>query len=249
MVHLKTIQASAFRTVFEVLKDIINDVNLIFRPEGLTIVTLDTARVTLVHLFMPAENFEEYHCVQEQTAGLNVSNTYKLLKSVTNTDTLTMKIDDTYLLRIHIENSAKKSSTSFDFKLLDINDDMLSVPEIEMNILTTIPSIDFQRITRDMNNLANDIRITRTLDTLELECEGGFASQKTVIECVEPGGSKSLGNIFSLKYINMFTRATSLCASVQLLQHDNDENMPIVFRYTVANLGELKFYLAPKVDS
>jgi proliferating cell nuclear antigen len=249
MVHLKTIQASAFRTVFEVLKDIINDVNLIFRPEGLTIVTLDTARVTLVHLFMPAENFEEYHCDHEQTAGLNVSNTYKLLKSVTNTDTLTMKIDDTYLLRIHIENSAKKSSTSFDFKLLDINDDMLSVPEIEMNILTTIPSIDFQRITRDMNNLANDIRITRTLDTLELECEGGFASQKTVIECVEPGGSKSLGNIFSLKYINMFTRATSLCASVQLLQHDNDENMPIVFRYTVANLGELKFYLAPKVDS
>jgi proliferating cell nuclear antigen len=249
MVHLKTIQASAFRTVFEVLKDIINDVNLIFRPEGLTIVTLDTARVTLVHLFMPAENFEEYHCDHEQTAGLNVSNTYKLLKSVTNTDTLTMKIDDTYLLRIHIENSAKKSSTSFDFKLLDINDDMLSVPEIEMNILTTIPSIDFQRITRDMNNLANDIRITRTLDTLELECEGGFASQKTVIECVEPGGSKSLGNIFSLKYINMFTRATSLCASVQLLQHDDDENMPIVFRYTVANLGELKFYLAPKVDS
>jgi proliferating cell nuclear antigen len=126
---------------------------------------------------------------------------------------------------------------------------MLSVPEIEMNIMTTIPSIDFQRITRDMNNLANDIRITRTSDTLELECEGGFASQKTVIECVEPGGSKSLGNIFSLKYINMFTRATSLCASVQLLQHDDDENMPIVFRYTVANLGELKFYLAPKVDS
>jgi len=249
MVRLKTIQASAFRTVFEVLKDIINDVNLIFRPEGLTIVTLDTARVTLVHLFMPAENFEEYHCDQEQTAGLNVSNTYKLLKSVTNTDTLTMNIDDTYLLRIHIENSSKKSSTSFDFKLLDINDDMLSIPEIDMNILTTVPSIDFQRITRDMNNLANDIRITRTLNTLELECEGGFASQKTVIECVEPGSAKSLGNIFSLKYINMFTRATSLCASVQLLQHEDDENMPIVFRYTVANLGELKFYLAPKVDS
>ena len=58
MVRLKTIQASAFRTVFEVLKDIINDVNLVFRPEGLMVVTLDTARVTLVHLVMPAENFE-----------------------------------------------------------------------------------------------------------------------------------------------------------------------------------------------
>lgn len=248
MVRLKTIQASAFRTVFEVLKDIINDVNLVFRPEGLMVVTLDTARVTLVHLVMPAENFEEYHCDHEHTAGLNVANTYKLLKSVTNTDTLSMSIDDSYLLHIQIENAAKKSSTSFNFKLLDINDDELSVPEIEMNVLTTIPSIDFQRVTRDMNNLAQDIRITRKKHTLELECEGGFASQKTVIECVEPGRDKPLGNLFSLKYINMFTRATSLCSSVQLMQHDEDENMPIVFRYTVANLGELKFYLAPKVD-
>ena len=169
MVRLKTIQASAFRTVFEVLKDIINDVNLVFRPEGLIVVTLDTARVTLVHLVMPAENFEEYHCEGEHTAGLNVSNTYKLLKSVTNTDTLSMSIDDSYLLHIHIENAAKKSSTSFEFKLLDINDDMLSVPEIDMNVLTTIPSVDFQRVTRDMNNLAQDIRITRKKNTLELE--------------------------------------------------------------------------------
>jgi proliferating cell nuclear antigen len=117
-----------------------------------------------------------------------------------------------------------------------------------MNVLTTIPSVDFQRVTRDMNNLAQDIRITRKKNTLELECEGGFANQKTVIECVEPGKDKALGNVFSLKYINMFTRATSLCSSVQLMQHDDDDNMPIVFRYTVANLGELKFYLAPKVD-
>ena len=248
MVRLKTIQASAFRTVFEVLKDIINDVNLVFRPEGLIVVTLDTARVTLVHLVMPAENFEEYHCEGEHTAGLNVSNTYKLLKSVSNTDTLSMAIDDSYLLHIHIENSAKKSSTSFEFKLLDINDDMLSVPEIEMNVLTTIPSVDFQRVTRDMNNLAQDIRITRKKKTLELECEGGFANQKTILECVEPGKDKALGNVFSLKYINMFTRATSLCSSVQLMQHDDDDNMPIVFRYTVANLGELKFYLAPKAE-
>jgi proliferating cell nuclear antigen len=248
MVRLKTIQANAFRTVFEVLKDIINDVNIVFRPEGIIVVTLDTARVTLVHLVMPAENFEEYYCESEYTAGLNISNTYKLLKSVTNTDTLSMSIDDSYLLHIHVENTAKKTSTSFEFKLLDINDDMLSVPEIDMNILTTIPSIDFQRVTRDMGNLSQEIRITRKKHTIELECEGGFANQKTVIECVEPGADKALGNIFSLKYINMFTRATSLCASVQLMQHGEDENMPIVFRYTVANLGELKFYLAPKVE-
>jgi proliferating cell nuclear antigen len=36
-----------------------------------------------------------------------------------------------------------------------------------------------------------------------------------------------------------------MCSSVQLMQ---DVDMPIVFRYTIANLGDLKFYLAPKVE-
>lgn len=32
--YLQTIQASALRTIFEVLKDIVNDVNVYFTPEG-----------------------------------------------------------------------------------------------------------------------------------------------------------------------------------------------------------------------
>jgi proliferating cell nuclear antigen len=246
MVHLKTIQANAFRTVFEVLKDIVNDINLVFRPDGILVVTLDTARVTLIYLFMSSDNFEEYTCSKECIAGLNVSNMYKLLKTITNTDTLSISISDDYLLNIQIENVTKKAQTSFKLKLLDINDDMFSMPEIDMNIITTIPSIDFQRIMRDMHNLTHEIHITRTQKTIEFECEGGFASQKTIIECVENGPVVPIGNIFSLKYINMFIRATSLCSSVQILQHSDD--MPIVFRYSVANLGELKFYLAPKIE-
>jgi len=40
-----------------------------------------------------------------------------------------------------------------------------------------------------------------------------------------------------------------MCASVQLMQDSDNDNMPIIFRYTIANLGDLKFYLAPKIDS
>jgi proliferating cell nuclear antigen len=57
--HLKTIQAAALKSVFEVLKDIINDVNVYFSPKGVQILTLDTARVTLVDMSLSSENFEE----------------------------------------------------------------------------------------------------------------------------------------------------------------------------------------------
>lgn len=245
--HLKTIQANAIRSVFEVLKDIINDVNVYFRPDGITILTLDNARVTLVHMHLGSENFEEYECTTEIVAGLNITNTHKLLKSMSNNDTLTIDIIDRDYMKLIIENVSKKTSTTYSLKLLDINEDELDVPEIDMDVITTMSSVDFQRITRDMSNLSNEITIVREGLTLELSCMGDFANQKTVIEYADKQ-VKRTGNVFSLKYINLFTKATGMCSSIQLMQDSTQENMPIIFRYNIANLGEIKFYLAPKVE-
>jgi proliferating cell nuclear antigen len=245
--QLKTIQAAAVKSVFEVLKDIINDVNVYFTPKGVHILTLDTARVTLVHMTLGAENFEEYDCPTDIAAGLNMGNIYKLLKSVTNQDTLTLKVEGRDVMEVLIENPVKKSATSFKLKLLDINEDILEVPDIHMNVVTTLPSVDFQRITRDMGNLANDMSIIREGTNLILSCRGDWADQETILEF--PEAVSKTGNIFSLKYINLFTKATNMCSSVQLMQDSENENMPIIFRYTIANLGDLRFYLAPKLDS
>jgi len=244
--HLKTIQAAAFKSVFEVLKDIINDVNVYFTEKGIHILTLDTARVTLVHMTLAAENFEEYDCPSDVIAGLNMANVYKLLKSVTNQDTLEMKVEGRDYMELVICNSNKKSSTKFKLKLLDINEDMLELPTINMNVVTTMPSVDFQKVTRDMSNLAVNMNIIRYGTTLELSCLGDFADQTTLLEF--PEDVKRTGNVFSLKYINLFTKATNMCSSVQLMQDSENENMPIIFRYTIANLGDLKFYLVPQME-
>jgi proliferating cell nuclear antigen len=245
--YLKTIQASAIKAVFEVLKDIINDVNVYFTAAGVHILTLDTARVTLVHMTLGSENFEEYQCPADMAAGLNMGNMYKLLKSISGADTLVMRMDNRDYIDMLIENPVKKSSTNFKLKLLDINEDILGLPDIAMNVVTTLPSIDFQRIARDMGNLSQEMEIVREGTKLTLSCQGDFADQTTTIEL--PETVDRTGGNFSLKYINLFTKATNMCASVQLMQDSANENMPIVFRYTIANLGDLRFYLAPKIDS
>ena len=245
--HLKTIQASALKSVFEVLKDIINDVNVYFTDKGVHVLTLDTARVTLVHMVLGAENFEEYECHEDVVAGMNMANVYKLLRSITGQDTLFVRIDGRDYMEIYIENPEKKSSTSFRLKLLDINEDILELPDIQMDVVTTIPSVDFQRIVRDMSNLSNEMKIIRDGNRLELSCQGDYADQKTIIKF--PEDVKRTGNVYNLKYINLFTKATNMCSSVQIMQDSSENDRPILFRYTVANLGDLKFYLAPKNDA
>jgi len=241
-----TIQASALKSAFEVLKDILNDVNVYFTEKGMRILTLDTARVALVDMFLSSENFEEYTCQTPIVAGINVTNMFKLLKFISNNDTLTIDIHNREYLDIHIENASKKTDTKFQLKMLDINEDQIEVPEIKMAAATLMPSIDFQRICRDMNNLATEVEITRNDKKFIIKCHGDFASQETVIECNDDFKGLLAGK-YSLKYLNLFTKATGMCSTVQVMQEL--ENRFLVLKYNVANLGDLKFYLATKIDS
>jgi proliferating cell nuclear antigen len=239
---LATIQASAIKSTFEVLKDILNDVNVYFKPSGVYITTLDTARTSLVDMFLSSDNFEEYECENEIVAGINVSNTFKLLKSITNNDVLVISIDCREFMNIEIHSETKKTSTKFALKLLDINENQIEVPDMNMTTVTPMPSIDFQRICRDMYNIGGDIEITRDGKVLRLKCEGDFANQETEIQCTEE--SPRICGTYSLRYMNIFTKATSMCSTVQIMQEDN--NRFLILKYNVANLGDLKFYLATK---
>jgi proliferating cell nuclear antigen len=98
-----------------------------------------------------------------------------------------------------------------------------------------------------------DVEITSSGVDLIFKCIGDFAEQETVIS--ENNGTsnmkvhKSSGNtteivqgIFQLKHLVLFTKCTSLCPSIELyLKND----YPLILRYTVANLGEVKLVLAP----
>lgn len=242
--YLKTVQAIAIKSLLEVLKDIINDVNVYFDSSGMKIVAFDVARVTLVYVKLDAENFEEYSCTKEVVLGINVSNTFKLLKSISNNDILSITNSDENLI-ITVSNSSKKSTSKFSIKLLDLNEDFLELPDTSDEDVkeTMIPSIDFQKIIRDMSNIGSELLIKRSGNTVEFSCEGDFAEKQTIIEQADDVGETGATGTFSLKYLSMFTKATILCPIVQLIQ--NTDETPIILKYTIANLGELKFYLAP----
>lgn len=242
-----TVQSMAFKTSFEVLKDIINDANMYFTKDGIRILTLDTARSALVDLNLSCENFESYSCPTDVVAGVNITNTYKILKTITNNDTLTVEILQPDYMNIHIENSTKKSNTHFRLKLLDINEEIIEVPKVDMTVMTTLPSVDFQRICRDMNNLGQEIEITRRADKFIIKCDGDFAHQETVVECTDDTQfSGCISAAYSLKYINLFTRATSMCSTIQVMQEETHKFL--ILKYNVANLGVLSFYLASKIE-
>lgn len=244
---LKTIQASAFKNIFEVLKDILNDVNVSFSSKGIHMITLDNARTAMVELVLEADQFEEYSCEHEIIVGINTTNVFRVLKSVSAQDVLVMEIKDDHVLGISIENTSKKSRSKFKLKLLDINEEIFTTPNLPLVSITTFQTMEFQRLCRDIAHIGNELAIERSFKKISFRCTGDFAEQYTEYDIDSDTKQFSkMKDIFSLKYLNLFTKATSMCANMKLLHHGKD--MPLVLEYKVTSLGDLRFYLAPKSD-
>ena len=244
----KTVQGPAIKTLVDVLKEIINDVNITLSPQGMKIKALDASKTALVHLFLKSENFEDYQCSEEQVIGINMLAFNKLIKSVSNNDTLMLSIikGSEHVLHIEIVNIEKKYNHKFELKLLDIDNEIINIPKIELNSVVTLPSAELQKLCRDMLNISQYVTITNRGGNLIMEVDGDYARQRTVLGDPESEESEEvIEGTYSLKYLNLFTKATNLCNNVEIYMKSN---YPIIIKYGVANLGELRFCLAPRCD-
>ena len=258
IVNIKTVQSSALRTLVECMKEILTDVNWVFDKTGIKVLCMDGNHVSLVSLKLDAANFETYECVSKITIGMNMTNFFKLIKSVNNNDTIALRIttEDPNKLIIVIENVEKNSITDFKLKLLDIEDEKIDIPKTEFDTVITMPSSDLQRLCRDMQVISDVMTIESYENTLKLSCKGDFAEQSTTIQGAANNGTQltpsanQSGEIvrgtFSLKYLNLFTKgSTNLCSIVELLLKND---YPLLLKFAVASLGHIMFCLAPKIE-
>lgn len=252
ILELKTFQATTFKQVVDALKEILVDVNFEFDKDGLKILAMNTSHVVLIFAKMEADKFEFYKCSKQKYVGLNMLKLHQIIKTISNNDTLTLFIeeDDPNKLGIQIENPDKNFKSIYKLSMLDIDVLSFDIPDIEFHTTINMPSTYFQKIIRDMHNIAEIIEIRSQNDYLELRCKGEFCTQKTVIGTDnnktvsikhDPSNSEIIQGIFSLKYIAIFTKCTNLCPNVEIyLKHE----YPIIMCYQIANLGTIKLCLS-----
>ena len=250
IIEIKTVQSNAIRILFEALKDILTDVNLQFSNEGIKIISMDGSKQAVVNLRLEASKFEKFYCKNPMHAGLNMTSLYKIIKSVKNSDIISMYINEnnTTKLNIEIENKEKKTNILTVLKLLDIDEDILDIPNIEFDTVKTMPSNDFQSYVRELSIITNKIKLESYNNTFYMSGEGDFAETKIVIgdsNNIELQNEHNASGIFYIKYLLLFTKSTNLCTTVEIYLKNK---FPLILVYNVANLGKLQYCLAPLVE-
>ena len=259
---IKTVQIAPFRTLMTALKDILLETNITFQKDGIKIINMDKSHTILVHLFLSAVNFEHYECLKEKIIiGVNMFHLFKLINSIDNDDTLTIYIEKsdynegiTSHLGLKFENGDIKQCKTQKLRLIEPEPEELEVPDVSFSSVINLPSSDFQKIVRDLSCVSEKLEIKSVGSELIFKCSGSFASAEVRraesdgnMEFIQKQDSKKIiQGEFSLKNLGYFIKCTNLCSQIEMYL-END--LPLIVKYNVASLGDIKLCLAPLPSS
>ncbi|XP_020591927.1 proliferating cell nuclear antigen [Phalaenopsis equestris] len=256
MLELRLVQGSLLKKVIEAIKDLVTDANFDCSATGFSLQAMDSSHVALVALLLRSEGFEHYRCDRNISMGMNLNNMSKMLKCAGNDDIITIKGDDgSDTVTFMFESPKQDKISDFEMKLMDIDSEHLGIPEAEYHAIVKMPSSEFARICKDLSSIGDTVVISVTKEGVKFSTRGDIGTanivcrqnktvdkpeEATIIEMNEP-----VSLTFALRYLNSFTKATSLSEAVTM---SLSSELPLVIEYKIADMGYIRFYLAPKIE-
>lgn len=257
--EVRTLAGNTFRNLFDTLKAVLNEANIIFTEKGLKLAAVDTQQLAFIHLFIESASFEFYHCQKKVVLGVDIEKLYKSIRTNKLNDLMCFvyKKDNPGYLEISYENFQKKTRVTDQIKLLTLNEYNI-YDEIEHKRPPEMDSQTFQNICREMAGFhATFMEIKIVGDELIFSNVDGDTKRCVVIKITnsdDPSGTidneqwqnheDDVCGVFPLKFLKSFAKAANLSPRVRLyLKNDS----PIICEYSVSGLGTLKYVLAPTI--
>jgi proliferating cell nuclear antigen len=255
---IRTVQIQPIRNMITAIKDILTDATITYTKEGLKIINFDKTHTILVNVVLYAHKFEQYTCIPDKIiVCANTLHLFKVISTMSNDDTLSMYIENADYhegivshLGLQYDNGDIKQCYSQKLRLIEPDAEELVVPDVEYSTVIHLPTADFQKIIRDLNGISDRIEIKSVGNDLIFSCEGNFATSRIYrsesdgyMEFIQkPNASVIIQGEFSLKSLSHFIKCTPLCSHLEMYL-GND--LPLIVKYDVASLGEIKLCLAP----
>ena len=83
-------------------------------------------------------------------------------------------------LVLKFENKQKEQCKIQKLKLIEPEHEELDIPDVKFSSIINLPSNDFQKIIRDLNNIADKLEIKSVKNQLIFKCVGSFANVEII---------------------------------------------------------------------
>lgn len=257
MFEAKLANASLLKKIVESIKDLVTDAPFDCSESAMCLQAMDSSHVALVSLKMEVGLFETYRCDRTINLGISLNNMLKALRCANNDDTCMIKYEENEgdSITFCFADPKKDKTQEVTVKMMDIDSEHLGIPDQDYSVVCEMPSHEFQKTCKDLSMFSDSINITATKAGITFSGKG--ETGQSVVQFQSSGNAddekeavsvdvKDPVNVnFSIKYMNQFTKASSLSDRVRI-SLCND--VPVVIEYPIEENGYLRFYLAPKID-
>lgn len=238
------LNASVFKSIIDSVSKLSDNAVFYFNTHGVTMQAMDSCHVALCFLNLDKSGFVEYECKTDLNIGLSLVELSRVLKCSLKDDGLRIELEDGKKMSVSLLKSSR--TLGFEVGSVDIDVDILHIPNTCYDSTVTMPSSLFKNIIKDISSMGESctIDIVTGCMTMASEKDSGLMTFKDPEKngIIVEGTSKST---FSNKYLQLFTKASALDKNVVL---NLSTSKPICVEYKIGDLGSLKFYLAPKTD-
>jgi len=239
------LKAKVLKTIVDAVSELSESIVFDITETGIRAQSMDSSHVSLSFLSLKAEGFNSYNFEKHYNIGISLVSLLKILKCSSGEDNVLLKLEDEDKMILEISDGSSKSE--FELRLMEIDEEMLSIPQMEECCEIKMPSSKFQKIVRNMCAMGEDCMITVNKDKLMFTSSGDTIKINSIYENKDDVSFKGhIRSRYSLRYMQMFTKATPLSTGVII---NLPEGAPMVVKYeTEGGLIGLTYYLAPKIE-
>jgi proliferating cell nuclear antigen len=226
-----------------------------FETERMYVQSMDSSRVSIFEIELPALWFEEYEIDNPVTIGISSSMIFKVLNTREKSQEMIWTVADTDAEKLEIHFTCENKAIfdkRFELPLMDLDYELMNIPSTESQAELTIPSGTFANIINQLKLFGETLEIKcdeEKIEMLSLSVDLGKMAVDINIDdlteySINEGETMNLS--FSLSILHNICMYSKLTKEVEIKL---TENFPLKLEYKLGDDGgKMTFYLAPKIS-
>lgn len=226
--------------IIEIISELVMEVRIKINDDGLSIIAMDPANVSMVNFVLPKNSFSRFETGQE-ILGINLENLKRILKRSGPGSSLVMEKKEN-TLSIQIQDRIKRN---FNLSLIDIETEEKEMPSLEFSSIVELNSQDLVDSVEDCLVVSDACSFIIKDGKFIIEAHGLNSARSEFSDDEAKIQAEDCKSRYSLEYLQKFIKASRL-SDKTTLRFANDHPLKMDIKN---DLMQISFLLAPRVET
>ena len=240
-----------FIHIFNNLKNFTDNAIIHIDNDKMFIQGMDNSHVCVYELQLDNSWFSQWTVEESQEYGICLPIFNKILHTWSDKQNITIYSENPDKLEIEFTSDTKGDFDKFfQFPLMDIDSELLCIPETDYECDITMESHKVKHIVDELACFNDTINLKCDEEKLCIDATSSEGSMKVVInmddiESLAVVEDKTVEATFSIRYLAYMCQFHKLSENCTIHM---SENIPIQLKYEINDVCFMKLYLAPKMN-